>query len=162
MRTAMNRSLLGLLIVCVFGEACASRGTTASQISRRSCAPVDSAFLGGGPVFRSCSVDDSARVVSGRTFFDYQLRPSETCARAVVEFVVDESGAPDVTTAHVVRASSTAFSDAVVRSIASWRYSPAKKDGVPVRQLVRIEPGAVMVAVRAGDNPSPPSRMPRC
>jgi hypothetical protein len=59
--------------------------------------------------------------------------------RAVVQFVVDTSGVVVESSVKVVRADSdsTAAVDAVRAASRHWRYSPARVQGCPVRQLVQ-------------------------
>jgi TonB family protein len=52
-------------------------------------------------------------------------------ARAVVELVIDESGA--VQEAVVKQGLNPAYDAMVIRATRTWRYAPAMKDGLPVK-----------------------------
>ena len=54
----------------------------------------------------------------------------------IVEFVVDQTGHIELDTYGVVSSTNTLFSDAVRRALEEMAYSPAKRDGRAVRQLV--------------------------
>jgi TonB family protein len=58
--------------------------------------------------------------------------------RAVVEFVVDTSGVPDMDTFGTVASTDALFADAVRRAVAGARFSPATLGGARVRQLVHL------------------------
>ena len=88
------------------------------------------------------------------------------CYSADLLFVVDSAGRPESSTVQVVRTTDRAFADAVVETVALWRYEPAIRDGVRVRQIVTTHQAiaSVVVAVPAGSPPPsrPPLNMPRC
>jgi hypothetical protein len=128
----------------------------------------DSTFLAGGPVFRECAVDEPARERRRipPTGFRPQTPPAGggmKCYLVELEFVVDTNGMPETKTARVRRSTDTNYTDAVLTTLAQWRYSPAKKDGMPVRQIVRETSAAAVgvTVVRAGD-PTPPRTTPTC
>ena len=59
----------------------------------------------------------------------------------LVQFVVDTAGAPVARTFHAVKGSDpTILADARV-AIAQWRFSPARLNGCPIRQLVQTPIG---------------------
>jgi hypothetical protein len=162
----MTRSLFVLSIAAVAG-ACAS---APSGAHRASCvlAPGDSVFLIGGPAYRDCAVEHRAVVVDRSA--NPEFRPSSpppggrACYSAEVEFVVDPAGAPETGHAIVLHTNNPEFAQAFVAALARWRYRPATIQGVPVRQIV-IEKQAiaeVVTAVRMGETPRPPNRMPTC
>ena len=58
--------------------------------------------------------------------------------RAVVEFVVDTSGMPDMDTFGAVASTDGLFTEAVRRAVSDARFSPAVRAGARVRQLVQL------------------------
>jgi TonB family protein len=58
--------------------------------------------------------------------------------RAVVEFVVDTTGVPDMDTFGTVASTHPLFAEAVRRAVAVARFSPAVLGGAQVRQLVHL------------------------
>jgi len=140
----------------------------ASQTSgKRPCAisPADSVFLSRGAVYPACAVEQRVQVVVRR---QPEFRPdmtfSEECYSAEFEFVVDETGTPEVEEARRLHANSPSFADAALAALAQWRYKPATLNGVPVRQITteRFGLAAVRVLVPAGGIPRPPDRFPKC
>ncbi|MCE9602974.1 MAG: energy transducer TonB [Gemmatimonadetes bacterium] len=102
-----------------------------------SCSPLapDTARFGGAPVYAACEIQTPAKLKRNskpRVEFPNGVR----CLIAELEFVVDETGAPVPATAIVLMATTPAFGDAVRQRLGQWRYAPATRDGVPVRQLV--------------------------
>lgn len=155
-----------LLLTIAVSTGCA--GATA-RARRTSCAlaPADSTYLATGPVYRDCAVDQRARPRGPGVRPEF--RPSSpplggtACYSAELEFVVDTTGAPELETARVVRTNDATFGDAVLATLLNWRYDPARKDGIAVRQIVREKRSMAVqvVAVREGQIPRA-GRPPRC
>ena len=160
----MSRNRVVLAIV-IASDACAGATTRAREAS---CilAPADSMYLARGPVYRDCAVDRRARLLTtnGRPQFQPPTPPlaGTACYSAQIEVVVDSAGVPELETVRVVRANDPAFADAVLASLPRWRYQPALKSGVAVRQVVReTQTIAVeVVLVRAGETPRPRRALP--
>jgi TonB family protein len=57
--------------------------------------------------------------------------------QVALEFVVDTSGAVELSSLHVLMSSDPRFDEAARRTIRDTRFRPARRAGVPVRQLVR-------------------------
>jgi hypothetical protein len=148
------------IVVCL---GCAARTARSSA-----CDPVPAEFaLSGQTVYRDCNVDRKARQAGTLPRLDYTPSRSQTCARVIIDVVVDSTGRPVQETARVVRSTDPGFGLAVLNSLGDMRYEPALKDGRPVPQLVRVDQGfsSVRVAVPAGTPPSsvrPPRRPPQC
>jgi len=83
-----------------------------------------------------------------------------TCYSADLEFVVDSTGRPETSTARVVRANDSNYAQAVLATVPSWRYEPASRDGMPVRQIVTSHQAAAQVVVSAPAGSPPPVRPP--
>ncbi|MEX2284361.1 MAG: hypothetical protein WEE89_17870 [Gemmatimonadota bacterium] len=160
--------VLGLVGVAAVAVGCASSGRAAATSASCALTRQDSTLLAGGPLFRACMVDDTARALNLtglRTDFRPQPVMGEQCFSAVVEFVVDPRGMPEDGTARVITSTHSNYANAVLAAVPQLRYQPARKAGVPVRQLVRLKQMAAVVvtASRVGGPPSrPPSSPPRC
>lgn len=155
---------------CVIAAACAgaSHGSSSSQRATCALSPSDSVLAGGRPLYRDCSVDRPARqlnVGAARPNF-HTADMGSACYSADLLFVVDSAGRPESSTVQVVRTTDRAFADAVVETVPLWRYEPAIRSGVRVRQIVTTHQAiaSVVVAVPAGSPPPsrPPLNMPRC
>lgn len=141
-----------------------SQAPAGASAARASCAPVDSGLAHLGAVYRECEVDTPVRIRGRQPHPSFDPTPGSTksCYSASVAFVVDEQGVPLAQTIQIVRSNDARFGAAVVESVASWRYTPAMKGGAPVKQLVELEQGAMIVRqVRGAPMPRGPTR-PNC
>jgi hypothetical protein len=144
--------------------ACAARTPR-----KTSCEPIapQIAALAGGAVFTECEVDKHAVGPNPLPRLPYTPDPSQTCRRAVLDFVVDSAGRPLRQTAVIVRTNDPALSEAMITNLPDLHFKPAKKDGRAVSQLVRLERlyQLVTVTVPEGTPPSrirPPRKQPTC
>jgi TonB family protein len=97
---------------------------------------------GPGASWFEFEVDSLARLIDSTGSFRAVAYPSELRTAGVtdtvfVRFVVDPTGRVDNETLRVLHARYQASADAVQAAARSWRYHPAVKDGVRVRQLVQ-------------------------
>ncbi|MGH7471598.1 MAG: hypothetical protein ACRENP_26900 [Longimicrobiales bacterium] len=149
----------------VLALACASGGSGGSGSSRARCrlAPQDSVFLANGPVYRDCAVDARAVLLNPNVAIDYRptITSGSRCYEVQLVFVVDARGIPETQSARVVKATEPNLANAVLASLGQFRYQPAQKEGVPVRQIVQFgrRMSVGLVAVRSG---TPPPRPPGC
>jgi TonB family protein len=156
-----------LASIAILTAACASAGGT-SRATSCTLTATDSVHLKGGPVYRDCAVSQRVQLVdrSARPDFkpDVSLSFRDACYSAEIEFVVDETGTPEVEDARVVHSNNPAFATAAIEAVSRWRYRPALLNGVPVRQITREKFGlaAVVVTAPAGQTPRPPVRAPVC
>src|SRR5688572_4346305 len=122
---------LGAILVGVPGEL-------AAQAQARPCSVivVDSLVYGVGQFHCDCDVDQLARRKRSPSP-SYSFSGDSGCVTADIEFGVDETGLPVASTAHVIAASSARSGVASLRALKNWRYDPATKDGIPVKQVVR-------------------------
>lgn len=144
--------------------ACASaRGGSTSQAA---CAlpERDSVFLLGRPLYRECAVDRQARLVTAGVRPDFHpATPRSTCYSTDLEFVVDSTGKPEVQTARIVRTNDQEFGASTLATLASWKYEPAMRERIPVRQLVtehKTLSAMVVVVPKGSSPPSGPSQRP--
>ena len=88
----------------------------------------------------------------------------DACYIAQIEFVVDETGTPDVENAKVLHTNNPEYASAALQALSRWRYRPALRNGVAVRQITTEKFGmrAVVVTAPAGQVPRPPVRGPVC
>jgi hypothetical protein len=125
---------------------------------------LDPAWLVGGPVFRACEVDKSARLQNPNVLIDFRPAPplSQSCFAVLLNLVVDSSGMPETATARIARTNAPEFAEAVLASLPQWRFWPALKNGVPVRQIVSIG-RAMTVSIRTpGATPTGPPHATPC
>jgi hypothetical protein len=163
------KSRLISFLLCVLGPCLACASAPANREATCELVPADSQYLVGGPVYHDCAVDQRARLRGRAVYpdnFEPQLpltEPGERCYRVDLQFVVDTSGAPELGTAQVVRTNHPECAEAVMATLPKWRFRPALRGGVPVRQIVREkqEMAVQVVTVVAGDVPRL-GRPPRC
>ncbi|HVX38753.1 MAG TPA: energy transducer TonB [Gemmatimonadaceae bacterium] len=127
-------------------------------------APRDSALIGGRPLYRDCAVSVRARRVSAGTRPDFSPPDHRTgCFSVDVELVVDTAGLPEPGSARVAATNDRDFADAVLQTVGTWRYNPARLDGRAVRQIatehVTAQTAEVLVPMGSGP-PSGPPRQP--
>ena len=99
------------------------------------------ALVASATVYTADQVDQAALPDSGAPLAPYYpaaLKRAKTTGEAIVEFVVDTAGTPEIETIGVVAASHPLFGLAARDAVSSARYSPAYKSGRPVRQLVQV------------------------
>jgi hypothetical protein len=161
---------LPLLVACAHAP---------SQTASTPCAldPEDAVRFGAEPPLPECAVDRRATQVNASTVrIDYRpTLETEGCITARVRFVVDTSGVPETLTARILSTNDFAYAQAVLQSMRFWRYSPARRAGHKVRQLVtddrtivmRVEVVRVPVSGMGGGMPPslpslPRSGPPRC
>ena len=163
---AARAALLVAVMATLSLAACASGGRSTAAKNLPSCrsAPVDSMFLGSGPVYGACEVDRQATMIGRPTLAPrvgtgMPPRPVPTCERADVEFVVDAQGVARADRIRTVRSNSLELLQALRDAVPTMRFTPALKDGQPVAQLFRY--GTIRTtSVRAAGSP-PPARPPR-
>jgi len=155
----MERLRNPLILLLATGlAACASAG--GSRSARCELRPMDSVHVQGTALYRECAVDVRAELLNPTTPIDFRPSGGRTCYSAMIEFVVDTAGAPELATARVVRSNSDDLARALLAALPQWRYRPARRAGAAVRQLVQLQRAVALVAVRAGSLPSPSSRPP--
>lgn len=164
-RTAIGVVLVVLSTACAKGTANVA-GNVAPQAAaavRQGCQAIDTSFALGTPVFTECGVERKAQERGRRPTPDFSPRPPvRECYGVVVAVVIDERGMPVPATARVVRSNDSQFTQAVLNTIPAWRFTPAEKDGLPVKQVVEIGQTVVTRVVRSDRPMSPPVSTPRC
>lgn len=98
---------------------------------------------GAAPIleyFTSDQVDDRAALDSGTLEPQYPdtLYQAGVGGQVVAEFVVDTAGLVDPATVDILASTDDRFSDAVREALAQAHFSPARKRGRRVRQLVQL------------------------
>ncbi len=158
----MMRHALSIALVFPFVPLGAQEPSTGACMS---VAP-DSVRFGNAPVFAACEVDRPAklrRAAKPRATFPRDVR----CLVATLEFVVDERGAPVVSTAVLLKRTTVAFGNTALRGLAEWRFDPAMRNQEPVRQLVverlTVEDDRLpFVVLEPGASRPPPMPRPVC
>ena len=159
MESAVARNTVFAALVTAAAVGCASAGGP----HRNSCEllSADSVYLAGQPLYRDCAVDERARLRTSNVTPDFRPSGDRSCYSAVIQFVVDSTGTPEEATARVIQSNSTQFADAMLRMIPQLSYRPARKNGIPVRQIVQERRSVALVAARVGSGPALPPR-PGC
>lgn len=133
-------SALALLAASTLLVACSSAPREANA-SRKCSVAADDPVLAASPqpLFRDCDVDVRAVPQDTRvnSMASRAVPLQSGCIFAEVELVVDTEGRPEPASIRIVRTNDPALASDVQGAARSWRYSPAMKDGQPVRQLVR-------------------------
>jgi TonB family protein len=99
------------------------------------------ALVASATVYTADQVDQAAMPDSSAPLAPYypnSLKQAKTTGEAIVEFVVDTAGTPEIETIGIVAATHPAFGTAARDAVAAARYQPAIKGGRPVRQLVQV------------------------
>lgn len=82
------------------------------------------------------AMPDSANPIA--PYYPDAQKRARTAGEAIVEFVVDTAGVPEIETIGIVTASHPSFGSAARAAVSSARFSPARKSGRAVRQLVQV------------------------
>ena len=90
-------------------------------------------------IFFEYQVNTPAQSLPGGSAPRYpdQLRAEGVEGTVLAQFVVDRQGRPDVASYKVLRATRKEFADAVLTALPGMKFTPARKDGREVRQLVQ-------------------------
>jgi hypothetical protein len=91
------------------------------------------------PLYRACAVDVKARPRGTGARPDFT--PPRTvggCYFVAIEVVVDTSGTPEPGTARVLRTNDSMFANAVMSTIPTFGFTPARIGGTPVRQIFEL------------------------
>lgn len=166
----MSRTAIGVVCV-VLSSACATGAANGpiavapqgASTLRQECQAIDSSFALGTPVYTECGVERPARVRGRQPTPDFSPRPPvRDCFMAVVEVVVDERGSAVPATARVVRSNDAQFAQAFLNTIPAYRFTPAQKDGLPVKQVIQIGRSAAVRVVSSDRPMAPPTSTPGC
>lgn len=163
---AFRSVLLFTVIVAVTACAIPGHHSATNPQARRGCElrSADSAFAVDGPVYRGCAVDVPVKnVTRGNGPLTRPPGPTrDACNFVELAFVVDTTGRPDTRTAHIVSTSDRGYADAVVATLPTWKYVPARIGKAAVRQIVTDrEVISTMVAPLNGGT-QPPTNLPTC
>jgi protein TonB len=98
-----------------------------------------SAASEGGSTYLEFQVDRPATVKSAVTpRYPEHLRSASVEGDVLVQFVVDERGAAEMSSFKVLRSTHNEFSESVRLAIRSTSFQPAESGGKKVRQLVQV------------------------
>ena len=169
MRSISTIAAVGAALSLGIAAGCASAkptGRGASCVLR----PRDSTYAAGRAVYRDCAVDRPARLTNSSVRPDWSppTTANNSCYSVEMEFVVDEAGRVERETATVVQTSDRRFADAWMMTLPEWKFEPAIRAGVAVRQIVVAGRTAQTAVVRStgpvgtGRPPSTTERLPRC
>lgn len=163
-RPFVSRAGLSLLASALL--ACASAPNRSAATDGAGCAlrPQDSTFIATGPVYRDCAVETKAVLLTKDIHPDFRPESRNgACYSAEVDYVVNEAGFVETKTARIVRTNNQAYAESIMSILPQWKFEPARRDGVPVRQIVvGVHKASVSVVVLpAGTRPSASTRPPR-
>ncbi len=101
------------------------------------------AVAAGAPdarIYTDVEVEELAEALPGNQAPAYPLalRNQGIEGEVVVRFVVDSTGRPLLATVKVLRSTREEFSEAVLRALPSFRFTPARIGGRPVAQRVQV------------------------
>lgn len=96
-------------------------------------------LIAAGGLYTADEVDQIAVAKPGTDAVAYpqSMRAANVSGSVVAEFIVDTSGHVEPGSSGIVSATNTAFAEEVLRMLSSAAYTPAKRRGMVVRQLVR-------------------------
>jgi hypothetical protein len=152
--------------VAILAAGCAFGHRTSGDSPRHGCElrSSDSVFVAGGPVYRECAVDVPARnLTRGEGPLTRPSGPrADGCHFVELAFVVDTTGKPEAGGARILQTSNQGYADAMLRTLPTWRYAPARIGSVLVRQIVTDREMVSVVVQRIDARSAAPSAMPRC
>lgn len=166
----------GLVIMVMLGAACSSTRTASTAGTPESGGLVEAGSSTGGAkrcsradsltlpnVYRDCEVDHQAKPRGNLGILGWQPPPNglRSCYTTSVRYVVDETGVPMQGTVEVTQTNDGEHARAVAASVPSWRFTPAMKDSVAVKQWVETR-HQIMAVVRVPGRVAPPPRRPLC
>ena len=173
-RAALHASSLLLVIVA----ACSAKqtslspaggGAQAARADTKACdrADQDSSSYAHVPLYRECAVDVKARPrVNGARPEFTPARTDGGCYFVAIEVVVDSSGVPEPGTARVLRTNDSMFATAVLSTVPSYGFSPARIGGAAVRQIFLLSMAMTTYVSKSGATPIGPGpaagRRPPC
>lgn len=153
-----------LMIVPFLGLAGGARAQDAA--SGCTGAPPDSTWLSAGPIYRDCEVDTPAvqedegpRYPNGPFI---QLRLGRPCLHIIMDVVVEPNGRVNRDQVRVVSSDHPVMTEETLKTLRGVRFTPAVKDGQPVRQLARYARSVRLdgMAMRIGRVGRPPPSQP--
>lgn len=153
-----------LILPAAFILATAACASSPARTAGDACAlsPADSAYVTGSPLYLECAVDTPAEAVTAP--IDYvpasvplRPQPGVTCYTAEVQFVVGTDGRPEPETVRLLRTNDSSLGLALLQGVPAWKYKPARREGVPVRQLVRERRSIALAVTVSSSRHSRPS-----
>jgi hypothetical protein len=129
-----------ILAILVMTAACASGRRPA-----RECEPLPAEFQSYEVLYRACAVDERARFAARPNLqLDFSrvqplIADQAGCYQAKYEFVIDANGMPLGNSVRLVRTNSQSYASVVRESIGTFRFKPARKNGIPVPQLYEYD-----------------------
>lgn len=143
---------------------------TSLPVEMRGLCPSREADTGEtAPIYLPCQVDREARETRNKAVLNWQPAPGEvqptSCFRVEIRFVVGADGLPEPATVSLVSTNNSGFGAAFVALVPDLRYTPARIDGRPVRQVVTFKESVgvrVIIDTGIGIGSTTPSRSTRC
>ena len=160
---ALSFVLLAIVAACSAKQTSLSPAGAGAQTAARADAKPcdrsdqDSSSYAHVPLYRECAVDVKARP-NGRAARPEFMPPKTDggCYFVAIEVVVDSSGIPEPRTARVLRTNDSMFATAVLSTIPTFGFSPARIGGVAVRQIFELSTALTTYASKSAANPTGP------
>ncbi len=137
--------------------------------ARGICPPLPAPTDDSPPVYLPCHVDREARETRSNAVLNWEPAPGEvqptSCFRVEIRFVVDTLGVPERGTVALTSTNNGGFGTAFMALVPDLRFTPARLNGRPVRQVVTYkESVGVITSINSGIGvgSSTPSRRTRC
>jgi len=90
------------------------------------------------PTYLEFQVEHQARLRFGQPpVYPSQLRDARVNGQVLVQYVIDEKGAPQMESFKVLKSSDAEFSESVRRAVTKMSFYPAEIAGKKVKQLVQ-------------------------
>jgi TonB family protein len=120
-RALQVASLLGLLLLLPTNGWSQSENGRLSNANRAFIIETSVVFVSGAPM----------------PVYPAALRSERLVGEVLARFVVDTSGLVELTSMKILKATHPLFVESVRMTVAKWRFTPAKREGKLVRQLVQ-------------------------
>lgn len=149
-------------------SAAGERAESAAESKPCDRSDQDSSSVAHLPLYRECAVEVKARPRGTGARPDFT--PPKTdggCYFVAIELVVGTSGQPELGTARVLRTNDSMFANAVMSTLPTFGFTPARIGGVAVRQIFELSTAMTTYASRSAATPAGPvgpmgGRRPPC
>lgn len=110
-----------------------------TPVTRSMAGPRSTAASDTEPLYQEFRVDTAVKPISMTPpHYPDSLRAAKIEGQVLLQFVVDTSGRPEMSTVRVRQSTNIAFTRAAIASLGGARFSPARVKGRAVRQVVQL------------------------
>ena len=155
-------AVAGATLVLGLAGACSSGAPDAPAVApSQSVRPEATPAASEQPMFEFQVAHPAQQIPgTGRLVYPDAMRQARREGEVLAQFVVDESGAVDMTTFKALKATDPAFSEAVRTALPTMRFAPAQVNGRAVKQLVQQPFTFALAGSRGGRSSRRPDRAP--